>query len=597
MASAVDALSDRLEGAEPLQQSQPAATAHATERAAVETAITLEPSAYRRDRLPARASELRIGVFAPPLVEPFQPSLTLPYLAAQLQSLGLPSACHNLSSLFYIWLFRRLRLESMQRYHSLGDAIAVLRDPVRFYEPESYHAALECLEEYVLALAGRDRLPYSLYPASRASAVADRDNYRELVGAMPGTLLERFLRDYVGFTLRLDAYDVIGFSATNAFQLASSLYIARLLKQAGIPAHLIVGGHAVSVAGPALFDDQELTGCIDSVVFGGGADVFATVCDHLVAGKARRRYTSIDATTPLDDRGGLFPTETPYRIVLQHDINDLYLSPHQVFSIYSALGCSYGACTFCGSNRIMAPYVARTIPVLVDEMEQLQQNYGISHFDICDNNFDPIRASAFCDELERRGRRFWWQCTSRVYTTLTEPLLRRMRRAGCVLMNIGLESASDRILRLMRKGYTAEHVEELLLSTEAAGMPVHLYCICSFPSETTAESETTLNFLRRHLDRCHSVYFQDYEAQLASQVFAGELGTYTEGHSAARMIAALLAEPAVSAKYVANGNLVRKRGYPFIEGHNFLYLAHENGQPAGPGAAARPLTSLPLAGT
>ncbi len=155
------------------------------------------------------------------------------------------------------------------------------------------------------------------------------------------------------------------------------------------------------------------------------------------------------------------------------------------------------------------------------------------------------------------------------------PLLERMRKNGCALMNIGLESASDRILKIMRKGYIADHVDDLLACTDAAGMPIHLYCICSFPSETVEESEKTLAFLRRNLHRCHSVYFQNYEAQLASKVFAGELGTDTEGYDSTKMIAALLADPELSREYVANGNLVRRRGYPFIEGHNFLYLAHE----------------------
>lgn len=147
--------------------------------------ITLEPSAYRREKLPAKASELRLAIFAPPLVKPFQPSLTLPYLAAQLRSLGISSTCHNLSSLFYIWLFRRIRLESMERYRSLSTAIAVLRDPTRFFDPVAYHAALECLESYVVSLAERDHLPYSLYPASRASAIADSDNYRASSGPCP----------------------------------------------------------------------------------------------------------------------------------------------------------------------------------------------------------------------------------------------------------------------------------------------------------------------------------------------------------------------------------------------------------------------------
>jgi tRNA A37 methylthiotransferase MiaB len=150
-----------------------------------------------------------------------------------------------------------------------------------------------------------------------------------------------------------------------------------------------------------------------------------------------------------------------------------------------------------------------------------------------------------------------------------------MRENGCVLMNVGLESASDRILRLMRKGYTVEHAAQMMCNMEEAGMHVHTYVICGFPSETKEESEATLLFLKNHIRRCHSVYFQDYEAQLATKVFADSLGTATEGYSAARMIELLLEDSSVSDDFIAHGNLLRRKGFPFIEDHNFLYLVHQ----------------------
>ncbi|MGB9179550.1 MAG: B12-binding domain-containing radical SAM protein [Pyrinomonadaceae bacterium] len=540
----------------------------------MEDTITRVHQHSRQFAAPDEFLQLKIGLFAPPLVEPFQPSLSLPYLAAQLRTNGLSPVCHNLSSLFYVWLFRRVRMESMARYRLLSDAIAVLRDPVRFFNPHLYHDALEALEEFTLEVAERDNLPYTLYPESHPSAIVASADYRALVRTMEGTLLERFLQDYVGFTLRLESYDIIAFSATNSFQLASSLFIGRALKQAGIRAHLILGGHAVSLAGSNLVTDEELSECIDSIVLQGGADVFSRVCRDFVAGRAKPIYTSNDIEIGFDDKG--FPTNKPYELVLQRDIDDLYLSPHQVFSIYSALGCSYGACTFCGSNRENADYVPRQIIVMLNEMQSLKQRYGIVRFNICDNNFDPLRAEYFCDELEHQQESVYWQCTSRVYNTLDTTLLRRMRSNGCVLMNVGLESANDRILRLMRKGYTVAQTEQMMLNMEEAGMHVHTYVICGFPTETEAESENTLAFLKKHIRRCHSVYFQDYEAQLATKVFADALGTTTEGYSASRMITALLDDASIREGYVANGNLLRRRGYPFIEDHNFLYLIQEN---------------------
>jgi radical SAM superfamily enzyme YgiQ (UPF0313 family) len=310
---------------------------------------------------------------------------------------------------------------------------------------------------------------------------------------------------------------------------------------------------------------------------GGGADVFATICDDYLHGRAKRLYLSFDAAPQFRAGRSSFPTGRPFQLVLQHDVNDLYLSPNQVFSIYSALGCSYGECTFCGSNRENAPYVPRYVSVLADEIEALRRDAAVSHFNLCDNNFDPKRVASFCRELERRGLTgVYWQCTSRIYRSLDEPLLRRLRRNGCVMMNVGLESGSDRILTLMKKGYTAADAELMLAAFAAAGMPVHLYCICGFPSETVEDSELTIALLRRHLGTCHSVYFQDYEGQLAAKVFADALGTSTDGLSAEVMIARLRECPEVAASFVVQGNLLRRRGYPFIEDHNFLYLADEH---------------------
>src|SRR5438034_9995597 len=107
-----------------------------------QTITPVQPLSRQRES-PADQSQLTIGLFAPPLVEPFQPSLSLPYLAAQLRANGFSPVCHNLSSLFYFWLFRRVRIESMARYEALSGAIGALRDPVRFFDAGVYHRALQ----------------------------------------------------------------------------------------------------------------------------------------------------------------------------------------------------------------------------------------------------------------------------------------------------------------------------------------------------------------------------------------------------------------------------------------------------------------------
>lgn len=538
----------------------------------METVVQPVPTNYRRYR-PDNVSDLQIVVLAPPLAEPFQPSLSLRYLSGQMGQFGIKCGCYNLSNPFYFWLVRRMQFESMSAYRPLREAIQVLRSPTEFYDPVAYFEALDTLERFIATVARQDGLPYTLFPEAQASAVVDSGDYRTAVRSMDGTLMERFLQDFMGFSLQLESFHVIGFSAQNAFQLTASLFMARMLKKAGVPAHLVLGGHATALASRNLIEDPEFGGSIDTFVLHGGADVFAKVCQDLAAGNPRRVYTVTDAVADRDAKG--FPTDQPYDLQHREGFGDLYLSPHRVFSIYSSLGCSYGACTFCGSNRENAPYVPRQIGVLADEIQQLEQSHGISHFNICDNNFDPRRIGLFCEELERRRLQIAWQCTTRVYSTFDVSFLRRMREAGCVMLSVGLESANDRILKLMRKGYTVGTAEQMLLDMEEAGMAVHLYCICRFPTETRKESERTLCFLREHVGRCHSVYFQDYEAQLAAKVFAETLGAQSEGYPAASMIDSLMDDESIASVFVAKGNLIRRRGYPLIEDHSFLYLARE----------------------
>jgi len=41
------------------------------------------------------------------------------------------------------------------------------------------------------------------------------------------------------------------------------------------------------------------------------------------------------------------------------------------------------------------------------------------------------------------------------------------------------------------------------------------------------------------------------------------------------MIDALMEDPGISGRFASNGRVIRKKGYPMVEEHNFLYLANE----------------------
>ncbi|MFX0132744.1 MAG: radical SAM protein, partial [Candidatus Hodarchaeota archaeon] len=189
--------------------------------------------------------------------------------------------------------------------------------------------------------------------------------------------------------------------------------------------------------------------------------------------------------------------------------------------------------------------------------------------------------SLFCDQIEEINLKIYWQCTSKVYSAYTEEFLERMKKNGCVLLNIGLESANNRILKIMRKGFTVDHIKTFLRNVKAVDIPVHLYCICGFPGETIDESEYTASFLIENKDSYHSVYFQNYNSELANKIFTSTLGSETEGYDSSKMIPKIMKDEEMNKKFAVRENLIRKKGFPFIEVHNFLYLANKFGQKNG----------------
>lgn len=77
-------------------------------------------------------------------------------------------------------------------------------------------------------------------------------------------------------------------------------------------------------------------------------------------------------------------------------------------------------------------------------------------------------------------------------------LLQLMRNAGCRLLEIGLESASQRVLDAMDKGINIQSVRKALDVMLEVGIQPSLFIMFGFPTETPAEAEATLAFIEEY---------------------------------------------------------------------------------------------------
>ena len=69
----------------------------------------------------------------------------------------------------------------------------------------------------------------------------------------------------------------------------------------------------------------------------------------------------------------------------------------------------------------------------------------------------------------------------------------------------GVESASQRVLNLMRKGTRIKEAEKVLQDARHAGLMNLIFIMFGFPTETEAEFNETLNFLRKNQDYIHAL--------------------------------------------------------------------------------------------
>ncbi|MGD2174817.1 MAG: radical SAM protein [Candidatus Brocadiaceae bacterium] len=161
-------------------------------------------------------------------------------------------------------------------------------------------------------------------------------------------------------------------------------------------------------------------------------------------------------------------------------------------------GCDR-ACTYCADPLIKGPTVRTRKPgEVADEVEALLAQ-GVDVLHLCDSEFNiPLdHAFAVCDELAGRGageRVKWYTYASVV--PFPGGLARAMRRAGCVGVNFGADSASERMLATYGRRHRRADIEGAAAACRASGLRVMIDLLLGGPGETPATVRETIDAIK-----------------------------------------------------------------------------------------------------
>ena len=161
-------------------------------------------------------------------------------------------------------------------------------------------------------------------------------------------------------------------------------------------------------------------------------------------------------------------------------------------------GCPYN-CVFC-SNCIVwgKKWRARSPKNVVDELEHLVKTYGIKQIDFSDDNMtlDKKRMAEICDLIVERGLHVEWFTPNGIRAdTLDEPLLRKMKMAGCKKIRIAPESGVQRVVNdVIGKNLDLKSVEQTVITCRKVGVKVGCFFVIGLIGETKADIEETIKF-------------------------------------------------------------------------------------------------------
>lgn len=223
-------------------------------------------------------------------------------------------------------------------------------------------------------------------------------------------------------------------------------------------------------------------------------------------------FTAVKGLSYRDDGGAIVHNPPRERIVDLDSIpfpardllpNERYRIPDMdgpMTTVQSSRGCPIN-CTYCGYTLSQGLRFRHRSPEnVVAELADVRETYGIRNVVFRDPLFsaNKKRVHAICDGILERGLDIEWQCETAI-KCLDEELLAHMRRAGCVSISFGVETADPELGKKYSnsKIRSAEHAETVIRAARRLGIRTRAFFMLGFPEETREQMRRTVDLACR----------------------------------------------------------------------------------------------------
>ena len=303
---------------------------------------------------------------------------------------------------------------------------------------------------------------------------------------------------------------LIGISCAYTAHVQDTLETAQIVKET-IPHSVVMlgGAHATSEA-ELLLKNRN----IDLVIMGEGEMTVLALAKVLQSGGDMTKVNGISirvgeriiSTPPrpyIDNLDELpFPAWhlLPMEIYLESQTSTRsYTMRLPRTNIITSRGCPYH-CIFCSVHSIWGhKWRARSAENVIAEMKFLVEKYGIREFYILDDNItiQRKRVIEICNMMINSNLNVKWAAPNGVAVwTLDKELLLKMKESGYYRLTLGIESAAEETLKLIRKPVNLQKANQIIKIGNKIGLWTHSTFIFGFPDEQMSSVIKTINFAK-----------------------------------------------------------------------------------------------------
>lgn len=440
--------------------------------------------------------------------------ILMPYWTPQIPPLGISSLKSYLNQSGYANV-NLLDLNIEQKFKDLlNEYFEVLAEEIT----EEYRSNFLSLSNYVL----KDNLIAHYLHTNRADYA---DLIKEMVYNYYFTrisdgvvirlieVLDRLTEAYrarVTEILTTEKPKVLGFSIYSG-TVMNSIIAAEMAKAYDPGILTIVGGGAFSDSLSKSSPDYEhflkyTEHSIDKVILGEGELLLV----NLLEGKLdpNQRVFSIE-----DLKREVIDLDAP----LIPDYTQLMVDNYPHLTTYTSRSCPY-QCYFCSETVYGGRYRKKTAAFIVEELSHLYKKHRYQLFLFGDSLLNPI-IDKLSDQMLQSNVKFYWDGYLRADKPVCDPAnTMKWRKGGFYRARLGVESGSDRVLKLMNKKITAQQIKDAVSSLASAGIKTTTYWIVGYPGETEEDFQDTLSLIREIKDDLYQVDCNPFMFEISGMV-------------------------------------------------------------------------------